>query len=322
MDSSISTSNAAEVRGMRKWFLWALVLSLGIHAFLFLLFQVKRLEHFQPEETDTLRLVVRAQFKGGRVTFPAKTFDEEKPNPPSKPKEAMIPHPVASVPVPEKPSAVLPETVTLTPKALDLAKQLMAQKPELSAGENVAPSQEKAVQHEVDAALAKQLLDNQPGNPGAHSEIKLPASAGGKEGGGAEFSNLDELLAGTGPLAGPVAPVSMPGGALFEYNSAALLPQAIETLRKLGELIARNPRASFCIEGHTDSFGTPEYNMRLSVARANAVKAWVIANMRLNPAQIQSKGLGSSRLIAPASGSKEEQAINRRVEIVIRTPRQ
>ena len=113
----------------------------------------------------------------------------------------------------------------------------------------------------------------------------------------------------------------MPGGALFEYNSAILLPQAIETLRKIGTLISRNPRATFSIEGHTDSFGTPEYNQKLSEARAEAVKAWLIQDMHLNPAQIQTCGFGSARLIAPATGTKEEQAINRRVEIVIRTPK-
>jgi len=108
---------------------------------------------------------------------------------------------------------------------------------------------------------------------------------------------------------------------LFEYDSATLRKEAIETLSKLGILIERNPRATFSIEGYTDSFGTSEYNKKLSTARAEAVKTWLVTNMKLDPAKIQTKGLGSTKFITPATGSREEQAPNRRVEIVIRTPK-
>ena len=313
---------------MRKWFLWGLVLSLGFHAVLFVIFQLKKLEHYRPAETDTLRLVARAQFKGARATFPAKTFEDEKTIVPVEPKKAAVPHPAVPAPIVEKPSAEIPDVLTLTPKAPDLAKQFVNQKPDVNASSKMAPSQEKAVQHDLDSALTRQLLENQPANPRSTSSIKLPKSTGGDGGSGVDgaggngaYSNLDALLEKSGPLKGPVGPVMMPGGALFEYDSAALLPQAIETLRKLGELITRNPRATFSIEGHTDSFGTPEYNLKLSLARAEAVKDWLVASLRLDPARIQSKGFGSTRLISPATGSRDEQAINRRVEIVIRTPK-
>jgi len=325
MDSSITTTTATEVRGIRKWFLWALVISLGFHGLLFLFLQIQRLEHYRPDETETLRLVARAQFKGGRASFPAGTFDEPKEAKTPEWKKTLVPHPNVPAPLPDRPSADIPDTLTLTPKATDLAKQFVTQKPAIDSEKRAAPSQEKAVQTELDSALTKQLLDGQTGNPGGHSQIKLPAGHGADDGkgtGSGGFSNLDDLLEQSGQLKGSVAPVNMPGGALFEYDSAALLPEAIETLRKLGTLITRNPRATFSIEGHTDSFGTPEYNQKLSHARADAVKAWLIANMHIDPGQIQSKGFGSSRLIAPSSGSKEAQAINRRVEIVIRTPRQ
>jgi len=134
------------------------------------------------------------------------------------------------------------------------------------------------------------------------------------------FSDLDQLLSQAGPLSGDVKPVNMPGGALFEFDKADLLPQAIDQLHKLGELIKRNPRATFSIEGHTDSIGSPEYNQKLSETRAEAVKAWLIANMHIDPSAIQARGFGSEHLIVP-SGDRAQQAINRRVEIVIRTPK-
>jgi outer membrane protein OmpA-like peptidoglycan-associated protein len=75
--------------------------------------------------------------------------------------------------------------------------------------------------------------------------------------------------------------------------------------------------ARFTIEGHTDSFGSDEYNEKLSLRRAVAVKEWLEKNMDMREADIRAVGYGKSRLIAPSSGSIAEQQINRRVEIVI-----
>jgi outer membrane protein OmpA-like peptidoglycan-associated protein len=43
--------------------------------------------------------------------------------------------------------------------------------------------------------------------------------------------------------------------------------------------------------------------------------------MGISPTQITTTGYGSRKLIAPANGTKDQQQINRRVEIVIRAPR-
>jgi outer membrane protein OmpA-like peptidoglycan-associated protein len=136
------------------------------------------------------------------------------------------------------------------------------------------------------------------------------------------FSNLDDLLARTGPLSAETAPIQMQADLLFEYDSADPRREALADLEKLGTLIKRNPQAVFVIEGHTDSFGSDEYNLGLSQRRAEVVKMWLITSMQVPPDQVEAKGFGKSRLIAPASGSIEEQQINRRVEIVIRNRKQ
>jgi outer membrane protein OmpA-like peptidoglycan-associated protein len=133
------------------------------------------------------------------------------------------------------------------------------------------------------------------------------------------FSNLDELLARTGPLSSETAPILMPTDLLFDYDQDTLRVEALASLEKLGTLIRRNPQASFIIEGHSDSFGSDEYNLDLSRRRANTVKAWLVTMMNIPPDRIAARGFGESRLIAPGSGTIEEQQINRRVEIVIRT---
>lgn len=132
------------------------------------------------------------------------------------------------------------------------------------------------------------------------------------------FSNLDELLARTGPLSSETAPILMPTDLLFDYDQIDLRVEALASLEKLGTLIRRNPQATFIIEGHTDSFGSEEYNLDLSRRRADTVKGWLVNMMKIPPDRIAAQGFGESRLIAPAPGTIEDQQINRRVEIVIR----
>ena len=96
-------------------------------------------------------------------------------------------------------------------------------------------------------------------------------------------------------------------------------PEAEKTLDKLGVLIKKNEQANFKIEGHTDSFGTDEYNNALSLRRAEAVKHWLEEKMNIGDSRISTVGLGKSRLLVPATGSVQQQQLNRRVEIVIST---
>lgn len=137
---------------------------------------------------------------------------------------------------------------------------------------------------------------------------------------GRGFTNLDELLAQTGPLSPETAPILLPGDLLFEYDAYRLQPGAISSMQKLGQLLLRNPRSRFLIEGHSDSFGPNDYNLRLSELRAQTVKEWLISSMGIPAQSIETRGFGKSRLVAPAAGSIQEQQINRRVEIVIRPP--
>ena len=142
------------------------------------------------------------------------------------------------------------------------------------------------------------------------------------------FSDLDSLLSQKGPL-GSGTKLRMPDDQLFAYDSADLQPSAISQLQKLATLIKRNPKATFSVEGYTDSLGSPDYNLELSQRRADSVKQYLVDVMGINPAQIDTKGYGASKfLIAPRSvavNSPEEQAEierqrpNRRVVIVVHT---
>src|SRR5438552_2931954 len=148
---------------------------------------------------------------------------------------------------------------------------------------------------------------------------KMPGdSAGPNKGRAPGFSDLEQLLAQKGPL-GSGTKLRMPDDQLFEYDSAALQSSAIGQLQKLGTLIKRNLRATFTVEGYTDSFGGPEYNLDLSQRCADSVKQYLVETMGISPAQIQTHGYGQTKFRVSPNGSIEEQRENWRVEIVVHT---
>ncbi|MEO0414445.1 MAG: OmpA family protein [Verrucomicrobiota bacterium] len=134
------------------------------------------------------------------------------------------------------------------------------------------------------------------------------------------YSSLDGLLARAGGLPQGEEKILMPTDILFEYNEHELKEEASLSLMKLAFLIETNPNTIFRIEGHTDTFGGVEFNERLSLKRAQAVKDWLIKRLQIDPANIEVAGIGKAKPLDGVGGTAEEQALNRRVEIITRTP--
>src|SRR5712691_3316882 len=157
---------------------------------------------------------------------------------------------------------------------------------------------------------------------------KVGDSAGPNKKGASGFADLDQLLSQKGPL-GSGTKIPMPDDQLFGFDSADLQPS--EILQKLVTLLKRNPKATFTIEGYTDSIGTPEYNLDLSQRRADSVKQYLVGVLGMNPAQIETRGYGQTKFIvqprpvAPNASQAEFDAEiareqpNRRVVISINT---
>src|SRR5256885_11337647 len=126
---------------------------------------------------------------------------------------------------------------------------------------------------------------------------KLPGdSAGPNKKGAPGFSDLDQLLSQKGPL-GSGTKIRMPEDQLFTFDSADLQPGDI--LRKLVDLLKRNPKAAFTIEGYTDSIGTYEYNLDLSQRRADNMKMYLVQALGIDPSHIDARGRGSTKFIVP-----------------------
>ena len=99
----------------------------------------------------------------------------------------------------------------------------------------------------------------------------------------------------------------------FEFNSSNLAPEAEAQLLQLIEALNRDALSTFRFEiaGHTDASGAAEYNRRLSEARANAVRQFLVAR-GIAPNRLESVGLGEEELADP---DRPNHADNRRVEI-------
>lgn len=131
------------------------------------------------------------------------------------------------------------------------------------------------------------------------------------------FSNLDDLLNRTGPLLDDTKPILIPTDLLFQFNQSELQEAARLSMMKLGLLIKRNKESKFTIEGHTDTIGSEEYNMALSVKRAESVQSWLVESLGLGTDRVSVKGFGETKPLV-TTGDRVTEAINRRVEISIR----
>jgi outer membrane protein OmpA-like peptidoglycan-associated protein len=107
-------------------------------------------------------------------------------------------------------------------------------------------------------------------------------------------------------------------GLLFDTESSAVsaedgsrIDQAIAQYKSLPDDVEAQTRIE--IVGHTDNTGSDAYNQALSERRAEAVKAWVVAQ-GVNPALITTSGKGESEP-ADDNSTAEGRRNNRRVVI-------
>ncbi len=101
----------------------------------------------------------------------------------------------------------------------------------------------------------------------------------------------------------------------FELNSAALTDDAKAVIKKIGEAMMAPQLAHyrFLLEGHTDTTGTPDYNMALSEERAQAVRDYLVKTFGVPQERLDAVGRGEKMLLDPANPTS---AVNRRVQIV------
>jgi len=109
--------------------------------------------------------------------------------------------------------------------------------------------------------------------------------------------------------------VTLPGSIYFDVNKTEVKPAMRDRLAQIGKALATVADRHVLVEGHTDSSGGDEYNLRLSRLRAEAVRSVLIAG-GVAPDRVESQGYGKTRPVA-SNATAGGRAQNRRVEIVL-----
>ena len=124
------------------------------------------------------------------------------------------------------------------------------------------------------------------------------------------------------PPPSPPAPIATPAPAparsylvFFDWDKATLTARAQQIVKEAADNSTRVSYTQIGVNGYTDTSGTPQYNRRLSIRRAEAVAAALVKD-GVPKSAIAVQGFGETRLLVPTgAGVREPQ--NRRVEIII-----
>jgi outer membrane protein OmpA-like peptidoglycan-associated protein len=102
---------------------------------------------------------------------------------------------------------------------------------------------------------------------------------------------------------------------LFDFDSANLKPGAREKVTRIAGILRPHPDLKIQVEGHTDSVGSDQYNLRLSERRADSVRTGLV-QQGVNRDVVGTAGFGEGKPVA-TNGTAAGRQQNRRVEIVV-----
>lgn len=103
-------------------------------------------------------------------------------------------------------------------------------------------------------------------------------------------------------------------GINFDVNKAVIKPASMGEINAIANILKQNPALKIEIGGHTDSDGDDASNLKLSEARANAVKTQLVS-MGIDASRLMTKGYGETKPIGD-NKTAEGKTENRRVEFV------
>ena len=128
----------------------------------------------------------------------------------------------------------------------------------------------------------------------------------------------DGAVAAAPKAAAPVAAaskVTYAADAFFDFDKSVLKPAGKAKLDDLVSKVKGINLEVIIAVGHTDSIGSDAYNQKLSVRRAEAVKAYLVSK-GIEKNRIYTEGKGEKQPVAD-NKTKEGRAKNRRVEIEV-----
>ena len=105
------------------------------------------------------------------------------------------------------------------------------------------------------------------------------------------------------------------GDVLFETGQTELRDDAMSSLVEVVDLLQSEPDKRIRIEGHTDSTGNSDANLRISQQRADAVLN-ALVSLGVDAGRVTSVGMGQDFPIA-SNDSEDGRAQNRRVDVIL-----
>lgn len=127
---------------------------------------------------------------------------------------------------------------------------------------------------------------------------------------------LNRAIASYVPPAPPPSVITLDSMSLFNSGHATLKPGSTKRMVDAVAMIKAHPDKRVLVAGYTDNVGSAAFNLKLSTARAEAVRDWLVEASGLSATQFAIQGYGQTRPIAP-DDTDEGRAKNRRVEITL-----
>lgn len=126
---------------------------------------------------------------------------------------------------------------------------------------------------------------------------------------------LPAPAATTAPTAHHVGKVMRLDALIFHQRSAVISPESYPELNTVADMLHSNPNMVIQLEGHTDTRGDKNLNLKLSEDRVESVKNYLVRR-GVSKSRIKLKAYGGSQPLS-MENTEEAHKLNRRVEVRI-----